>query len=65
MMQHDIKSYPFHYSDDTELIEDIVAEMPLAVVGSTKVVAVRGGREIRGRVYRYVLCHAGGLYVSC
>ncbi|KAL7754137.1 Septin-6 [Sorochytrium milnesiophthora] len=53
MQHYEIKAYPFHYAEDTELIEDVMQEMPLAVIGSTKVVATRNGREVRGRVYRW------------
>ncbi|KAJ3357875.1 hypothetical protein HDU91_005367 [Kappamyces sp. JEL0680] len=49
---HDIRTYPTFHAEDREFISDLEKYIPFAVIGSDKLISVKG-KMVRGRAYRW------------
>jgi septin family protein len=50
--QHDIRAYPAYHSDDREFVTEMEQHIPFSVIGSDKLINVKG-KMVRGRTYRW------------
>lgn len=55
---HELKLYPHNFEgeyddDDRQLNESIVSMIPFAVVGSDKLITIKGGKQVHGRQNRW------------
>lgn len=50
--QHDIRAYPTFHADDKEFISELEQYMPFSIIGSDKLISVKG-KMVRGRTYRW------------